>query len=265
MNRLTTMKVLGLLTALGVVACGHGYGISLPGSGPSEAYAAEANESLGVPEALQGFRGMLIGEITKKGKHEFIIEVVKITRTWKPNRAENPQAAVGKKVVCELWPEGRLYEQHCRTLAELKPGDRVLVEPFHLQFDHDHLTVVEELKKVAKEQPEERPARQSLGVPEPLRGFKGMLVATIVKKGTDELIIKIEKIDRTWKGNKAEDPQGAVGQQAVCVLWKKGRLYENQRRTLASLKPGDRVLVEPFHLEAEHKHLTVVEELRKID
>ena len=48
-------------------------------------------------------------------------------------------------------------------------------------------------------------------------------------------------------------------------LWKEGRLFEKQRATLAELKAGDRVLVEPFHLEREHDHLTVVEELRKAD
>jgi hypothetical protein len=233
-------------------------------AGPSgtQLFAAEAEVALGVPEALKGFQGMLVGVIAKKGEREFIIEVVKITRTWKANKAKNPQAAEGKKAVCELWPQGRLYERQLRTLAGLKRGDRVLVEPFHLEPDHDHLTVVEELKKVEAEQAD-KPKEGALGVPDSLRGFKGMLVATIVKKGTDEFIIKVEKIDRTWKGNKAENPQGAVGKQAACELWKKGRLYEKQRQTLANLKAGDRVVVEPFHLESNHDHLTVVEELRK--
>lgn len=265
MSRLNLRMVLGLTMVLYMVLFGAAYTTHLPGTGPTEVCAGEAKEALGVPDALQGFRGMLVGVIAKKGEREFIIEVVKITRTWKQNKAEDPQAAVGKKAVCELWPEGRLYERHRRTLAELQPGDRVLLEPFHLEPGDDHLTVVEELKKIEEEQPPKEPAKQTLGVPDALRGFKGMLVATIVKKGTDEFIIKIEKIDRTWKANKAEKPQAAVGQQAVCELWKKGRLYDKQRQTLAGLEPGDRVLVEPFHLERDHKYLTVVEELRKID
>ncbi len=234
------------------------------GLSSTQSFAAEAGGKLGVPEALEGFQGMLIGVIAKKGEREFIIEIVKITRTWKANKAKNPQAAEGKKAVCELWPQGRLYEHQLKTLAGLKPGDRVLVEPFHLEPGHDHLTVVEELKEVEQEKPAE-PKEGALGVPDALRGFKGMLVATIVKKGTDEFIIKVEKIDRTWKGNKAENPAGAVGKQAVCELWKKGRLYAKQRQTLAGLKAGDRVVVEPFHLEADQNYLTVVEELRKAD
>ena len=113
--------------------------------------------------------------------------------------------------------------------------------------------------------PDKKPQKGTLGVPEALHGFKGMLEATIVKKGSVEFIIKVEKINKTWNANKAENPQAGVGRQAVCELLKKGRLFEKQRRTLAGLKAGDRVLVEPFHLEPEHDHLTVVEELRKVD
>jgi translation initiation factor IF-1 len=265
MSRRKRFRLLGMLVLMGGVSCCLGFVTCESGTGTAVATAAEAGEALGVPEGLKGFRGMLIGVMGKKSDREFIIEVEKITRTWKQNKAENPQAAVGKKAVCELWPKGRLYQQHRQTLAGLKPGDRVLVEPFHLEPGDDHLTVVEELKKVVDEPREAEPEKESLGVPTALRGFKGMLIATIVKKGTDELIIKIEKIERTWKGNKAENAKAAVGKQAVCELWKKGRLYEKQRKTLAQLRPGDRVLVEPFHLEPAHDHLTVVEELRKVD
>ncbi len=267
MNRLKRTKMASVLVAFSAVAYCVGLASGVPEFGASEAVAAEAQESLGVPEALRGFRGMLIGVIAKKGDREFIIEVVKITRVWKENKAENPKAAVDKKVVCELWSEGRMYEQQCRTLASLKRGDRVSVEPFHLEPDHDHLTVVEELKKLEKEPetPKANPKKGNLGVPEALRGFKGMLEATIVKKGSVEFIIKVEKINKTWKANKAENPQAAVGKQAVCELWKKGRLFEKQRRALAELKAGNRVLVEPFHLEPDHDHLTVIEELRKVD
>ena len=113
----------------------------------SGAAALAAGQPAGVPEALKGFKGMMTGTIVKKGAEEFILKVGKITRTWKANQAKNPQAAEGKEVVCELWPKGRLYEKQKATLAGLKAGDKVLVEPFHLEPGHDHLTVVEELKK----------------------------------------------------------------------------------------------------------------------
>lgn len=263
--------VVTVLVVSGAVAFQFGDAVGVLGPGASRVFAGEA-EPPGVPEALKGFKGMLIGTITAKGAEEFVLEVEKITRTWKANKAENPKAAVGKKAACELWPKGRLYEKQKATLAGLKAGDRVLVEPFHLEPDHDHLTVVEELKKLEAEKPEEpkeEPGSEApegtAGVPEALRGFKGMLTGTIVQKGAEEFILKVEKITRTWKANKAENPGAAIGKQAVCELWPKGRLYGKQKETLAGLKAGDRVLCEPFHLEAGHDHLTIVEELRKLD
>ena len=114
---------------------------------PGAAALAAADQPVGVPEALKGFKGMLEGVVTAKGAEEFVIEVTKITRTWKANKAENPKAAIGQKAACALWPKSRLYEKQKATLAGLKAGDRVLVEPFHLEPAHDHLTVVEELRK----------------------------------------------------------------------------------------------------------------------
>ncbi|MFW6162482.1 MAG: FecR domain-containing protein [Planctomycetota bacterium] len=262
----TQRTVAMVIVVSGAVAFRFGDAVGVLGPGARRVFAGEAEETLGVPEALRGFKGMMIGTVTAKGGEEFVLRVEKITRTWKANKAENPRAAVGQKAVCELWPKGRLYERHKETLAGLKVGDRVLVGPFHLEADHDHLTVVEALRKL-EEKPEEpdQPNEGTPGVPEALRGFKGMLTGTIVKKGSDEFIVQVEKIDRTWKANRAEHPERAAGQQAVCELWPKGRLYQQHKRTLAGLKAGDRVRCEPFHLEAGHDHLTVVEELRKLD
>jgi len=69
----------------------------------------------------------------------------------------------------------------------------------------------------------------------------------------------------TRLGNPKEATRWLERTERVEILLKKGRLFEKQRRTLAGLKAGDRVLVEPFHLELEHDQLTVVEELRKVD
>ena len=100
-------------------------------------------------------------------------------------------------------------------------------------------------------------------LPEGIRGFQGMMTGTIVKKGTDEFLLKVETIDRTWRGNKAKNPESVVGKTLPVALWKESRLYERHRETLATLKPGDRVSVEPFHRGGNH--LSVVEALKKID
>jgi len=138
--------VVTVMVVAGAVAFQFGDAVGLLGPGASQAFAGDT-EQPGVPDALKGFKGMLIGTIAAKGAEEFVIKIEKITRTWKANKAENPQAAVGQQAVCELWPKSRLYEKQKATLAGLKVGDRVLCEPFHLEPEHDHLTVVEELRK----------------------------------------------------------------------------------------------------------------------
>ncbi|PJB63390.1 MAG: hypothetical protein CO096_22390, partial [Armatimonadetes bacterium CG_4_9_14_3_um_filter_66_14] len=84
-------------------------------------------------------------------------------------------------------------------------------------------------------------------LPEGIKGFKGMAVGTIVKKGDQELVVKIERITKVWKANKAKDPQSIVGKEVPMGLYKKGRLYKAQLETMKILKVGDRILCEPFH------------------
>jgi hypothetical protein len=221
--------------------------------------AAEGAEAAAaLPEALRGFRGMMIGTITAKGQDEFILRVERITRTWKQNRAENPAAAVGQDVVCVLWPKGRLYGRHRTTLAELKVGDRVLVEPFHLETGHRHLTVVEELRKVADDEPDEGKGGVSAGA----RGFRGMVAGTLVATSETAFTLKVERVVRVWKHSKAKHPESLVG-QTIEVRLSERFAYQKHLRTLRDLTPGDRVVCEPFHNEAGD--FTLVEELRKAD
>lgn len=101
------------------------------------------------------------------------------------------------------------------------------------------------------------------GLPDGMRGFRGMLRGTIVRKGDGEFLLKVEKVLKVWKQNKAENPQSAVGKTLAIVLGREGRLLEQQRRTFRELKVGDHVVVEPFHFKGNV--LTVVEELRKAE
>jgi hypothetical protein len=101
------------------------------------------------------------------------------------------------------------------------------------------------------------------GLPDGMRGFRGMLRGTIVRKGDGEFLLKVEKVLKVWEQNRAENPQSAVGKTLAVVLPQEGRLLEQQRRAFRELKAGDRVVVEPFHFRGNA--LTVVEELRKAD
>ena len=226
------------------------------------ASVAVAEEAPTVPEALRGFRGMVEGTVAAIGKGEFILRIDRITRTWKQNKAENPQAAVGKRARCVIGEKGRLREQHLKTLATLKPSDRVSVEPFHLEPGDRHLTVMEALEKLAAEEPKDGDGGEG-GVPAGIRGFQGMVSGTLVSKGETAFVLKVDKILRVWKRSKASNPQCIVGIDVKMHLTKRSRLYERHLRALRELKPGDRVVCEPFHFEGDS--LAIVEELRKAE
>ena len=99
-----------------------------------------------LPDGMRGFRGMLRGTVTRRGDRSFVLKVEAVTKVWPQNKASNPQAAIGKEITIVIRPKSELGERHLQALRQLKPGDRAVVEAFH--FEGNHLTVVEELKKV---------------------------------------------------------------------------------------------------------------------
>jgi len=100
-------------------------------------------------------------------------------------------------------------------------------------------------------------------LPEGIRGFKGMLVGTIVIKGKRGFVLKVEKVTKVWRQNEAKNPESIIGKEIEVSLWRESRLVERHAQTLAGLKKGDRVVVEAFHFQGDH--LSIVEELRKAE
>jgi len=224
--------------------------LAVCGAGAPWAEAASNTDVPPLPDGIKGFRGMLVGTVVSKADKTFVLKVEKITRVWKGNKAENPKCVEGKLVLLDLWPKSRLAKKHLEALAGLNAGDRVLVEPFH--FGGDRLSVVEELRK-----------EEPCNLPEGIRGFRGMMLGTVVSKADKTFVLKVEKITKVWKENKAENPKCVEGKNLTIDIWPKSRLADKNLKTLAGLKAGDRVLVEPFHFGGDH--LSVVEELRKKD
>jgi regulator of replication initiation timing len=100
----------------------------------------------GLPEGMIGFRGVLVGRILRKIDRGFVLKVEKVDKVWESNRADRPEAAVGRDLIITIRADEELGERFLNTLRTLKIGERVLVEAFH--FDGNRLTVVEQLKKV---------------------------------------------------------------------------------------------------------------------
>ncbi len=101
-------------------------------------------------------------------------------------------------------------------------------------------------------------AEEAPAVPAGAKGFLGQAIGTLVKKNDQTFVLKVEKIGKTWKENKATEPASLVGKEIVVSLNERPRLLELYK----ALKEGDKILV--GLREAEGK-FSAVEELRKIE
>jgi regulator of replication initiation timing len=99
-----------------------------------------------LPEGMIGFRGVLVGRVLRKLDRGFVLKVEKVANVWENNRADRPEAAVGRELIITIRTHEELGGRFLDTLRTLKTGERVLVEAFH--FEGNRLTVVEQLQKV---------------------------------------------------------------------------------------------------------------------
>ncbi|MBM4041383.1 MAG: hypothetical protein FJ290_23015 [Planctomycetes bacterium] len=99
-------------------------------------------------------------------------------------------------------------------------------------------------------------------LPPELKGFKGILVGTIVSEVSREFLLKIDKIATVWPQSRAERPEGAVGKKVEVVVGQ-NRMLEQHMQTLKTLRKGDQVIVEAFDVQGFR--LTVMELFRKAE
>lgn len=96
------------------------------------------------PEGLVGFSGQVRGVVVKKrDKNTIDFKVGRILKTWKNNKAKQPEALKGRTVpVGPAWVregEGGKWhpvEKHVRFLRTLKPGEELTLELRHAEREH---------------------------------------------------------------------------------------------------------------------------------
>ena len=99
-------------------------------------------------------------------------------------------------------------------------------------------------------------------IPGFLKGFKGMMTGTLVKKGESSFTFKGSGIKKVWKANTAKHPEKAVGMTLTLNL---NRISAHHRKKIlknyAELKNGDEIELEAFDLG--DRTLSVMEWLKK--
>ena len=227
---------------LAVIVCAVVYALALV---PSPTCAAEAQ---GLPEGLSGFRGLLGGSIVSKADAGLVLKVERVLRLWRGNKAKNPDSAVGKELTLAINTELRWSKRLVETLKGFKVGDGVEVGALHL--GGDKLQVGEVLRKAST-------------LPAGIQSFRGILVGTIKSKAESSFVLKVDKVEKVWKGSRATDPKVAAGKDLTLVLRSRRGRPNPHLETLRGLKVADRVAAGALHSGADQ--LDLVEVLRKVD
>lgn len=204
-----------------------------------------------LPEGLRQFNGMLVGRLAAKDveKGTFLVAVDAVPRVWHNSKAENPKAIVGKTVQVT-----GVFGKFLDVLVTTRTGETL---EFECKHDGDALVFPGELlRKVAAYNPQDYPV-----LPEEFRGFRGAVLASVIKKDpeTFELIIEVQKVTDVWKDSAAKQPESIVGKQMMLAgFWNRKQAYHN-------LKVDTLIEAGMQHIGRQSDHLTVAEFVRPAD
>lgn len=96
-------------------------------------------------------------------------------------------------------------------------------------------------------------------LPDPACCFAGMVRARVVAQHDEGVIVAVEEIEKTWKGNKAENPEALVGERVLVNGPKKNNRYaERIDQFIKSLRAGETVTLDVAH-KGEGEALTILE------
>ncbi len=96
-------------------------------------------------------------------------------------------------------------------------------------------------------------------LPDPACCFAGMIRAKVVAQHDEGLIVAVEKVERTWKANKAENPEALVGKTVLINGPKTDNRYaEKIDEFIKSLRAGETVTLDVAH-KGEGEALTILE------
>ena len=186
---------------------------------------------------------MLVGRLVDKDIETgtFSIEVDAVPRVWNNNQATKPKSLLGSRVTAE-GVSGKLLD----VLVVAKIGETIEFGAAH--DGGQRMRVMEGLRKVAPVQPDDYPV-----LPDDFRGFKGTLVAKIVRKDdhTLSIIVEVAEIKNSLPNSKAKDAKSAVGKPATLAgFW-------NRKDAFHKLVVGDVAEFSVDHVQPLSDHLGI--------
>lgn len=236
--------------------------LTFPGEWLKKVPAFDPAEHPVPPDGFRGFSGMVTGQIIKKNQtsREFHLRVDSIEKPFEKNRAKSAKDVIGKEIVL-----AGFWARMSKPFDNLEKGDRIRTGVLHRVPQSDHFTVVESAEKIGKGEPGTRvdsgTSGSQKGFPDGMKGFRGILRGELVSKDVEKgtLMVKADRVTRTWKKNGASDTSSCRGRQFL-VKGISGKWVD----VLITIKPGDSIEVEAFHNSGEHLDF-VSEWLKKVE
>jgi len=83
-----------------------------------------------LPDGMDGFSGTLEGTVVAKQDCAFTLQVARIAKLWRGNKAENAESAIGKKlsIKARCGKDGKPSAIHVRFIGTLKVGGKLCIE-----------------------------------------------------------------------------------------------------------------------------------------
>jgi hypothetical protein len=222
-----------------------------------------------LPVGMKGFSGMLQGKVVAKVDNGFVLKVEKILKLWKGNEAENPESAIGKKLLIGPgWVKGdngkwHRNEIHMKFIKSLEISERINIEVRNVEGGHLAILELsgEQRKRVArggdKEEKEGKKEKELRRGPEKKGGErereeksdlpkKGTVVGEVIQ--LKDLSFKLKVVDAS-KG--AQCLEGETLQFFVQWIKKGGKWVPDPKEVKAfgKLRLGDKAKVEFYRDE----------------
>jgi len=103
--------------------------VVLIGIGAGHVFAGGAKADA-LPDGMRGFSGVLVGTVVAKQDRAFTLDVARVGRLWRGNKAENAESAIGKKlsIKARCGKDGKPAAIHVRFIGTLKVGQKLCIE-----------------------------------------------------------------------------------------------------------------------------------------
>ena len=189
---------------------------------------------------------------------EHFIELIRRTSTDLPTDVEKRLKEARER---EKVKENRDGDKEAREREEKEARERKEKEARERENKEKEGEPRKEEPRDNEKNKEEASKPRENNLPEGAKGFSGMLEGEVLGKVENGFILKVTKVLKVWRNNKAENAESLVGMEVVInVKWEKGQdgnwhPVEAQIRYVRSLKKGATIQIEVINDEGNRLHI----------